>query len=96
MTLLSLSHSCHSFNFVYLCLGSISIFTTKKDIKTLTADELRHKIQSVLKEDNSEQDSDEESEQEDTHSGDEDENEKNEESLVYKLGLTSGSKLVDT
>lgn len=52
----------------------------------LSAEQLRQKIHSVLKEDNSDIDS-----ESDEDGADENE----EEDLVYKLGLTSGSKLVD-
>lgn len=54
----------------------------------LSPEQLRQKIHSVLKEDNSEIDSEsDDNNEEDNEDGDDD--------LVYKLGLTSGSKLVD-
>eukprot|EP01039_Chlorochromonas_danica_P010068 gene10068-11143_t len=64
------------------------ILTTKKDIRNLTTDQLRDKIHANLKADNSDEDSDS-----DEDGGGQDN--EDEEEVVYKLGVTSGSKLVD-
>lgn len=67
------------------------ILTSKKDMAQLTPDQLRAKIHSGLKkEDNSDVDSDSDEDGAVARGGDDDE-----EDIVYKLGVTSGSKLVD-
>ena len=73
--------------------GEGRILTSKQDIKNLTPDQLRHKINSVLKKDDSDSDSDSS-----VDGGDNDDNLDNiddDEDITYKLGVTSGSKLVD-
>jgi hypothetical protein len=59
----------------------------------LSPEQLRQKIHSVLREDNSEIDS--ESDEDGNAGKDNEEEEDGDDDLVYKLGLTSGSKLVD-
>lgn len=68
------------------------ILTSKQDMKSLTPEQLRQKIHSVLKNDNSDSDS-----ESSVDGGDKDEDggAVEDEDFTYKLGVTSGSKLVD-
>eukprot|EP01036_Dinobryon_divergens_P028325 gene28325-37256_t len=74
--------------------GPTRIFTSRADIAKMGVSEIQEKVRRVAggnnEEVNSEEDSEEE-EEEDTEEGEEDENQ----DVYYKLGETSGSKLVD-